>query len=126
MKIKFRLPNTSYHTEVWLFVLVVAIASAVFPCCGPSKEEIEYNKKQEEIQLQCKSKEHQTTLVQGTYGCANYTMLKYYDTQGCEYIGHITNSSSDYIAHSGDCKKCYKKDSLLMVSILKNFFQPKH
>jgi len=111
--------------DKFLWIPVILILTFVYSC-GPSKEEIDArNKKELESQLKCQQENKYSTPLKGKCGCDGHTMLKYYDDNGCEYIGHLSNSSSDYISHSGDCKKCHKQDSLLIESILKRFFQVK-
>jgi hypothetical protein len=81
--------------------------------CGPTKEELdkatEFNKH---------SEMRHTTIH--TYG---YTRIEYeatyYDVDSCEYIGHLTTSSHDFMAHSGKCKRCEKRYIQLMDSIVK-------
>lgn len=112
------------------FIISFSIGITIFllalPSCGPSREEIEFqHKKKLEAQISCQEENKYSVSLNGTCGCDGHTMLKYYDDNGCEYIGHLNNSSSDYITHSGQCKVCHIKDSILLETVLKRFFQVK-
>lgn len=44
-----------------------------------------------------------------------------YKFDGCEYLGYnLDVSSSQYLTHRGRCKFCHKRDSLMIVSIIKS------
>ena len=47
------------------------------------------------------------------------------DVDSCQYLGHLGNSSSDFLAHKGNCKYCHRRDSVLILSILKTLLQKK-
>lgn len=42
-----------------------------------------------------------------------------YKFDGCEYIGALNGNNGDYVAHKGNCKFCHKRDSLMIVAIIK-------
>ncbi len=45
-----------------------------------------------------------------------------YKMDGCEYIGsnYLDGTSQAYLTHKGNCKFCHKRDSLMIVSIIKS------
>lgn len=45
-----------------------------------------------------------------------------YKMDGCEYIGYqyLSFTNNAYLTHKGNCKFCHKRDSLMMVSIIKS------
>ena len=108
------------------FIISFSIGIAIFllalPACGPSREEY---KKKLEAKISCQEENKYSVSLKGTCGCDGHIILKYYDDNGCEYIGYLNNSSSDYITHSGQCKVCHIKDSILLETVLKRFFQVK-
>lgn len=82
--------------------------------CGPTKEELE---------VAALRKDNSITGVVNVKTSTRNVTLEYYLVDSCDYVGSLSNSSSDHIAHTGTCRYCHKKDSLLIVSILQKFFQ---
>lgn len=98
----------------WLIAII--ILSFVY-ACGPTKEELERRAKDQQI-------EATPNIIMHSSDCeCGDVSLKIYESNGHQYIGQLYNYNSDVLTHSGDCKNCQRKDSLLMLSILKNFFQ---
>lgn len=51
--------------------------------------------------------------------CLQSRTLYYYSIDSCEYVGELSFTSSDFIAHSGQCSFCRKKQIVLMDSLIK-------
>jgi hypothetical protein len=49
------------------------------------------------------------------------------EIDNCEYIGGWSGfgNGGPFMSHKGNCKYCHKRDSLLIESILKRYFQSK-
>lgn len=89
--------------------------------CGPSKEELEWKAKHaQNLTLR------KTTISIGECNCGTVN-LYYYDIDSCEYLGKVTESNSDLLAHAGQCKYCRKRQAQLIDSLikknLKEFFE---
>jgi hypothetical protein len=92
---------------------ILFVCLIVFSACGPSKEEIEQQLKEHpEKELRT------TTIVTDNCGCSNVT-LTYYNIDSCDYVGKLRNTSSDFVAHAGQCRFCQKRQAHLIDSLIK-------
>lgn len=80
--------------------------------CGPSKEELEARAKEAQPGM------HTVKIPIDNCGCNEFNAT-YYSADSCEYVGRLNNSSSDFMAHSGHCKRCEKRQIHLMDSLIK-------
>ena len=103
---------------LWIPVILTLF---LMVACGPTREEIEAHEKEQ----QAESEMRHTSIATDNCGCSDFTAT-YYSADSCEYIGKLDNSSSDFMAHSGQCKRCEKRQIYLTDSIvkanLKSFF----
>lgn len=105
------------------FLWIPVILFFVFAyACGPSKEELEYKAMHPEPGDNPTFK--YVTVKTSDCGCSDIT-LQYYDANGHQYLGRLNNTSSDHIAHAGECKRCIQITDSLMKKNLKEFFQIK-
>lgn len=82
-----------------------------FVSCGMTQEEREAWEKERAEEM--KEEMH----FQGSYKTT--VTVQYYDLDNCEYIGRLSNISSDFIAHSGQCKYCKQRQAHLLDSLIK-------
>jgi hypothetical protein len=96
-----------------IFTVIIAMSMFFYTSCGPSANEIEAQR-----QAESQSDMRHATISIDNCGCNSFTAT-YYSADSCEYIGLLDNSSSSFMTHSGQCKRCEKRQVHLMDSIVK-------
>jgi hypothetical protein len=104
--------NISFYSQKkrdkFLWIPIILLFSLMY-ACGPSKEELDAMKQ---------SEMRHVTIAIDNCGCSEYTAT-YYDVDGCEYVGYLNNGPHDFASHSGQCKRCEKRQVHLMDSLIK-------
>ena len=90
-------------------IIAISMIIVCLVSCGPSKAERDALN---QIEMR------HVTIATDNCGCNSYTAT-YYDADGCEYVGHLNNSPSDFMAHSGQCKHCEKRNAFILDSLIK-------
>ena len=92
---------------IWIPVVLII---AIIYSCTPSKKDIEFEKTKPKLK-------HKIILTDES-AWRTHDVTQYF-IDSCEYFGKLRRTSSDFITHSGQCKRCEKRHIHLLDSIIK-------